>query len=66
MSNNYNKWKKKYLLIFINLKYEKSSQIDYAIAGDKNKAFSFGCDDYLTKPLNPALLLEKIGVWLSC
>jgi CheY-like chemotaxis protein len=32
----------------------------YAMKGDEEKALSAGCDGYVTKPLDPAQLREKI------
>ena len=32
----------------------------YALSGDDVKAFAAGCDAYVTKPFDPAELLEKI------
>jgi two-component system, cell cycle response regulator DivK len=32
----------------------------YALSGDDIKAFAAGCDAYVTKPFDPAELLEKI------
>ncbi len=37
----------------------------YALSGDDAKAFAAGCDAYVTKPFDPADLLEKIrGTWV--
>ena len=33
----------------------------HAMAGDRDKAMEAGCDDYDTKPIELARLLEKIG-----
>lgn len=35
----------------------------HAMAGDKEKALEAGCDDYDTKPVELARLLEKIETW---
>ncbi len=32
----------------------------YALSGDEDKARAAGCDDYITKPYSPRLLLAKI------
>jgi len=32
----------------------------HAMRGDKEKAIEAGCDDYISKPLKPAHLIEKI------
>ena len=37
------------------------AQTAYALAGDRAKAIEAGCDDYITKPLNPALLIKIIN-----
>ena len=37
----------------------------HAMAGDKEKAIEAGCDDYDTKPVDLARLLEKIGTWIK-
>ena len=36
----------------------------YALSGDDVKALDAGCDAYVTKPFDPADLLEKIGKFL--
>lgn len=40
------------------------AQTAYAIAGDREKAFDAGCDDYISKPIKKEILMEKIGKWL--
>ncbi len=37
----------------------------YAMAGDPEKAMDAGCDDYMTKPLDEDLLLEKLKRYLK-
>ena len=37
----------------------------YALSGDDVKAFAAGCDAYVTKPFDPAELLEKIRSYLK-
>lgn len=37
----------------------------YAIAGDMEKAFDFGCDDYITKPVSRVELFQKIKLFLN-
>ena len=37
----------------------------YALSGDDVKAFAAGCDAYVTKPFDPADLLEKIRSYLT-
>jgi two-component system cell cycle response regulator DivK len=37
----------------------------HAMSGDADRAFQAGCDDYLTKPLDEELLLEKLDHFLS-
>jgi len=37
----------------------------YALSGDDVKAFAAGCDAYVTKPFDPADLLEKIEGYLG-
>lgn len=41
------------------------AQTAYAMDGDENKAIKEGCDDYISKPINKRLLLEKIKYFLS-
>lgn len=36
------------------------AQTAYALAGDNEKAYEAGCNDYISKPINKTLLLEKI------
>ncbi len=36
------------------------AQTAYALSGDKKKAIDAGCNEYITKPLNQALLLELL------
>jgi CheY-like chemotaxis protein len=37
----------------------------HAMAGDRDKAIEAGCDDYDTKPVDLARLLEKIAAFLG-
>ena len=37
----------------------------YAMAGDNEKAFDSGCDDYLSKPANKAVILAKLNQYLG-
>jgi two-component system cell cycle response regulator DivK len=37
----------------------------YALSGDDVKALEAGCDAYVTKPFDPAELLEKIRGYLT-
>ena len=37
----------------------------YAMAGDREKALAAGCDDYVTKPVDFAKLLERIQTILA-
>ena len=36
----------------------------YALSGDEEKAKAAGCDDYVTKPFSPRLLLAKVREYL--
>ena len=37
----------------------------HAMAGDAERAMAAGCNDYLTKPLNDALLFDKLDRYLG-
>jgi two-component system, cell cycle response regulator DivK len=37
----------------------------HAMAGDAERAMTAGCNEYLTKPLNDALLFEKLDRYLK-
>ncbi len=37
----------------------------HAMVGDAERALACGCDDYLTKPLDEALLFEKLDQFLG-
>ncbi len=41
------------------------AQTAYALAGEKEKILSAGCDDYLSKPIMGKVLLEKINNYLN-
>jgi len=41
------------------------AQTAYALAGEKEKILSAGCDDYLSKPIMGKILLEKIDKFLN-
>ena len=41
------------------------AQTAFAMEGDKEKSILAGCDDYITKPVHPRNLLEKISQFLS-
>ena len=40
------------------------AQTAYAFSSDRDKAREAGCDDFITKPLNPYLLLSKLNTYL--
>ncbi len=35
-----------------------------AMRGDREKTLAAGCNDYVSKPINPTDLIEKVGDWL--
>ena len=37
----------------------------HAMVGDEARARSAGCDDYVSKPISPSRLLDKIEAWLG-
>lgn len=37
----------------------------HAMSGDRQKALGAGCEDYLTKPLDEDLLMEKLNFFLE-
>ncbi len=41
------------------------AQTAYALAGEKEKILSAGCDDYLSKPIMGKVLLEKINKFFT-
>ena len=36
----------------------------HAMAGDEGRALASGCDDYLPKPVDEAILLVKVRAWV--
>ncbi|HQQ13189.1 MAG TPA: response regulator, partial [Bacteroidales bacterium] len=36
----------------------------YGLTGDEHRAMSSGCNDYLAKPIQSSILLEKVKHWL--
>ena len=41
------------------------AQTAYALSGDNEKAMNAGCNDYVTKPINKSLLMNKIKAFLK-
>lgn len=37
----------------------------YALSGDEDRAFEAGCDDYVSKPYKPRILLEHLDKFLD-
>ena len=48
----------------LNPKIPIIAQTAYAMAGDKEKAISAGCDDYITKPIHSRELLRIVNLYL--
>ncbi|WP_320019221.1 ATP-binding protein [Labilibaculum manganireducens] len=42
------------------------AQTAYAMAEEREKCIAAGCTDYISKPINATLLLEKIRKYLTC
>jgi CheY-like chemotaxis protein len=40
------------------------AQTAYAMTGEREKSQVAGCDDYLAKPIRPAVLLQTISKYL--
>ncbi len=41
------------------------AQTAYAISGDRRRALDVGCDDYISKPIDKTILLEKLGKYFK-
>ncbi len=41
------------------------AQTAYAFSGEKEKIKNAGCNDYITKPINPGILMETINKYLT-
>lgn len=41
------------------------AQTAYALSGDREKAISAGCDDYISKPVKQQVLLEKLDKYIG-
>ena len=37
----------------------------HAMKGDREKIIAAGCDDYISKPIDPETVLRKIGEWVG-
>ncbi|HAN18981.1 MAG: hypothetical protein A2X13_11700 [Bacteroidetes bacterium GWC2_33_15] len=49
----------------INPKLPVIAQTAYAMQDDRKKCLDYGCDDYVSKPINKDLLLQKISFYLN-
>ena len=47
-----------------NTKVHIIAQTAFALAGDREKAMAAGCNDYITKPINKKVLLQKINEFI--
>jgi len=36
-----------------------------AMKGEREKIIESGCDDYISKPIDPEMMLEKIDEWIK-
>lgn len=53
-----------FIILFSNYKVPIIAMTAYAMCGDKEKCFSVGMSDYISKPIQKSSLLNCINKWV--